>query len=114
MSKFLIDDYAIPQSLQNIIDRVNDDEELTQTEAQEWLAYYLYIITAKYTLTVKEMLTEHDRWLKCIEYYSGIDEAKMNEFYDRDYKRSNISLDEFLKIIVNYFTIDELKYIGFD
>jgi hypothetical protein len=109
-----IEGWTIPDSLQDAIDKVNQGDELTPIEEQQWMEYYLFVISDNYTLTPTEMLSDHDWWLKCIQYHSGIDEDKMYTFlYNKD-KLANLSLDDFLTQVLSFFTIDELKSIGFD
>ena len=105
----LDDIYTIPASLQRIIEKVNDGDDLTDNETREWLMYYLYIITDNYRLSVKSLLSDHNWWLKCIEYHSGINEDKMNDFLSADF--SEYTIEEFLQLIIEYFTVEELKCI---
>ena len=109
-----IEGWQIPEKLQTAIDKVNQGDDLTVTEEKDWLEYYLFVISDNYTLTAEDLLRDHDWWLKCIQYHSGIDEDKMQNFLDRIPELKKLSLDEFLSIVITYFTIDELKSIGFD
>lgn len=105
-----MDVYRIPISLQIAIDKVNDGDDLTDGETREWLEYYLFIISDNHTLSVKEMLSDHDWWLKRIEYHSGIREEKMAEF--RLKCSEDMPLDDFLETIITFFTLEELASSG--
>ena len=109
-----IEGWTIPDSLQTAIDKVNQGDDLTVEEEKEWMEYYLFIISDNYTLTPEEMLADHDWWLKCIQYHSGIDEDKMYKFLDNREQLVNLSTDDFLTEVLSFFTIDEMKSIGFD
>jgi hypothetical protein len=109
-----IEGWAIPAALQNAIDKVNQGDDLTVDEEKDWLEYYLFIISDNYTLTTADLLSDHDWWLKCIQYHSSIDEDKMQQFMDSLPKLKKLSLDDFLSHVITFFTIDELKSIGFD
>ena len=109
-----IEGWTIPDSLQTAIDKVNQGDELTAQEEKEWMEYYLFTISDNYTLTPKEMLTDHDWWLKCIQYHSGIDEDKIYNFLDNTDKLKKMNLDDFLTEVLSFFTIEEMKSIGFD
>jgi hypothetical protein len=109
-----IEGWNIPESLQSTIDKVNQGDDLTKNEEKDWLEYYLFVVSDNYTLSPEDMLSDHDWWLKCIQYHSGIDEDKMQRFLDRIPELNKMPLDDFLSIVITYFTIDELKPIGFD
>ncbi len=109
-----IEGWTIPESLQNVIDLVNQGDDISDTQAKEWLEYYLFIISDNYTLTPKEMLSDHDWWLKCIQYHSGIDEDKIVNFMLNIKKLERLSTDDFLTYVITYFDISEMKSIGFD
>ena len=109
-----IEGWTIPESLQNVIDLVNQGDDITDEQARDWLEYYLFIISDNYTLTPKEMLTDHDSWLKCIQYHSGIDEDKIMHFIENRKRLETLSADKFLSNVIAYFDISELKSIGFD
>jgi hypothetical protein len=109
-----IEGWTIPDSLQTAIDKVNQGDDLTAEEEKEWMEYYLFTISDNYTLTPDEMLNDHDWWLKCIQYHSGIDEDKMYKFLDRQDELKTLPLDDFLTEVITFFTIDEMKSIGFD
>jgi hypothetical protein len=109
-----IEGWTIPESLQNVIDLVNQGDDITEEQARDWLEYYLFIISDNYTLTPKEMLTTHDWWLKCIQYHSGINEDKIMYFIESQKQLGTLSTDEFLSHVITYFDISELKSIGFD
>ena len=108
--------WKIPESLQKTIDIVNQGEAdtLTLDQQKDWLEYYLFVISDNFTLTPIKLLTDHDLWLKCIQYHSGIDEDKMQQFLDNIPDMKKKTLEEFLAIVVQYFTIDEMKCINFD
>jgi len=108
-----IEGWTIPESLQNVIDLVNQGDDISDEQAKEWLEYYLFIISDNYTLTPKEMLSDHDWWLKCIQYHSGIDEDKIVNFM-LNKKLSTLSTHDFLTYVITYFDIAEMKSIGFD
>jgi hypothetical protein len=105
-----IEGWEIPVTLRLVIDKVNEgDDDLTLSEQKDWLEYFLLVISDNYTLTPTEMLSDHDSWLKCIQYYSGIDEDKMQLFLEKVPEMKRLSLDAFLSLVVKYFTIEELK-----
>jgi len=108
-----IEGWTIPESLQTVIDLVNQGDDISDEQAKEWLEYYLFIISDNYTLTPKEMLSDHDWWLKCIQYHSGIDEDKIVNFM-LNKKLSTLSTHDFLTYVITYFDIAEMKSIGFD
>jgi hypothetical protein len=109
-----IEGWTIPESLQTVIDLVNQGDDISDEQAKEWLEYYLFIISDNYTLTPKEMLSDHDWWLKCIQYHSGIDEDKIVNFMLNNKKLSTLSTHDFLTYVITYFDIAEMKSIGFD
>ena len=109
-----IEGWTIPESLQTVIDLVNQGDDISDEQAKEWLEYYLFIISDNYTLTPKEMLSDHDWWLKCIQYHSGIDEDKIVNFMLNIKKLSTLSTHDFLTYVITYFDIAEMKSIGFD
>jgi hypothetical protein len=106
--------WQIPDALQTAIDKVNQGDDLTIQEERDWLEYYLFIISDNFTLSSKDLLSDHDWWLKCIQYHSDIDEDKMQQFLDKIPELQKQPLEDFLGFVVTYFTIDELKAVNFD
>lgn len=103
--------YEVSDALQKILDKVDyqDIIELSPYETTLWLQHFAYVISDQYTLSVKQLLTTHDKWLKTIEYHSNIKEDKFIEFEGKNF--DNWTLTEFLNYVVNYFTVDELSVL---
>jgi hypothetical protein len=108
--------YTIPVSLQAILDKVDnaDLDSLTPEEERRWLRYLVTIISQNLTLTPKQMLTDYDRWLKQIQYYSDIEPEKMAMFLSLRGELMTTTIEHFLTQVLAYFTPQELAVINLD
>lgn len=103
--------YEVSNKLQNILDKVADQDTLTSQEKQLWLQHFAYVISDGYTLTTENLLSSHDWWLKCLEYKSGIVDSKMTQFETLLPELRELELTDFINFITTFFTIEELASV---
>lgn len=106
--------YIVSNRLQEILDKVrkSDPEGLDlmpSAERQLWYQHFAYVISDKYELTPKELLTSHDAWLRTIEMENDISD-KVEAFIANAHQYSDIQ--QFMDFVFDQFTFAELASVG--
>jgi hypothetical protein len=97
--------------MENISLKLIEGETLSKKETRDWLINYIVFITYNYTLTTRDLLTDHDWWLKRIQYHSGIPDDKINLFMEHIPDMVDWPLENFIEYILEFFTLEELASI---
>lgn len=98
--------------LDEIVTKVNGQEVLTDEESELWLKAFRLAVSDDYHHTKEELLNKYDWWLKRIEYHSGVDSQRWEEFQNSILKKKHRDVVHFLTDVTDFFSIEELNSVG--
>jgi hypothetical protein len=106
--------YEVSDELQRVLDKVetSDVVDIDPLERKMWLKHFMYVISEQYKLKPEELFGSHDRWLRTIEYQSGISDVKFQQFENNIEDLKKESINHVLGYIVNFFTFEELSTVN--